>query len=150
FFKKWYVPSNATLTIAGDFDTADVKKMVDKWFGDFPKTDKPTHQSFDPTPVTSTKHVEVTDDLAALPQLHYAWHSPKYYAAGDAELDILADALGSGGTGRLYKILVIDKQLAQNVAVYQQSAALSSTFNVVVTLAPGADLTAVGKIVDDE
>ena len=47
---------------------------------------------------------------AKLRRIHYAWHSPKFFAPGDAELDILASALGQSGTGRLYKTLVLEKQ----------------------------------------
>jgi predicted Zn-dependent peptidase len=92
----------------------------------------------------------VNDEFAKLRQVHYAWHTPRSFAPGDAELDVLASALGRQGTGRLFKILVHEKQWAQNVAVYQQSQGFSSIFNVVVDLKPDADLKAVEGVIDQE
>jgi zinc protease len=150
FFKRWYVPSNATLVIAGDFDTAEAKKLVEKWFGNFPKTAKPAHKTTTTPAITATKRVPVTDEYATLRRVHYAWVTPVLYAPGDAELDIIATALGREGTGRLHKILVLEKQLAQSVAVFQQSDQRSSVFHLTVNLKPEADLAAVEEIINTE
>jgi zinc protease len=150
FFRKWYVPANATLLIAGDIEVPATKKLVEKWFGTFPKSTRPARREVPPTPVTQTKREQITDDFAKLRRVHYAWHTPKSFAPGDAELDILASALGRGGTGRLYKILVHDKQWAQNVAVFQQSQGFSSVFHVLVDLKPEADLRAVEAVLNAE
>ncbi|HET6610365.1 MAG TPA: pitrilysin family protein [Kofleriaceae bacterium] len=149
FYLHWYSPGNATLCIAGDFDTAQVKKLVDKWFGSFPKTPRPEHVK-PPTPVISHTRIQVEDTFAKLRRIDYVWHTPAFFAPGDAELDILAHALAASGTGRLYKILVHEKQLAQSVVAYQDSDGWSSTFNIQVTLKSGADLAAVEKILDAE
>jgi predicted Zn-dependent peptidase len=148
FFKKWYVPANATLTIAGDFDPAQAKALVTKWFGGFPKATKPAHVSV-PMPTITSKRWVVEDKLAKLRKVHYAWHSPAMFAPGDAELGILASALGSS-TGRLYRALVVDRSLARRVSVSQGSAQLSSTFEIEVELNPDADLAEVEKIIDAE
>jgi zinc protease len=150
FFKKWYVPSNATLLVAGDFEIPAAKAAVQKWFGTFPKVPQPQRRVVPPTPVTETKREVVNDEFAKLRQVRYSWHTPKSFAPGDAELDILASALGRQGTGRLFKILVHEKQWAQNVASYQQSQGFSSIFNVIVDLKPEADLKAVEAVVDQE
>jgi zinc protease len=149
FFKTWYVPSNATLALAGDFEIDQAKKLVEKWFGTFPASKKPKGREV-AAPATASQRVTVQDPFAKLRRVRYAWHSPKMYAPGDAELDILADALGAGGTGRLYKILVHEKQLAQSVSVSQQSSQMSSMFSVSVDLKSDADMAAVEKIVDEE
>jgi zinc protease len=150
FFRKWYVPANATLLIAGDIDVPATKKLVEKWFGTFPKTTRPAKRDVAPTAVTQTKREQISDDFAKLRRIQYAWHTPKAFAPGDAELDILASALGRGGTGRLYKILVHEKQWAQNVNVFQQSQRFSSIFHVVVDLKPEADLRAVEAVLNAE
>ncbi|MCA9636671.1 MAG: insulinase family protein, partial [Myxococcales bacterium] len=69
---------------------------------------------------------------------------------GDLELDVLADALGANGWGRLYKVLVVERELAQRVMVYQGSAQFSGVFHVIVDAKPGADLAEVEKILGDE
>jgi zinc protease len=150
FFRKWYRPSNATLCLAGDIDLDEAQKLVAKWFGTFPRLEKPQRRIVEPPTVDGPKRQVVEDPFAKLRRVHYAWHSPALYAPGDAELDILASALGQSGTGRLYKTLVLDKQLARSVQVYQASTQMSSTFNVVADLRDNADLAEVEKLIDEE
>jgi zinc protease len=150
FFRTWYVPSNATLLLAGDFETAQARQLVQKWFGTFPRSERPAHHPVPPTPVTAPKREVVTDDFAKLRRVHYAWHSPKSFAAGDPELEILSSVLGRPGTGRLYKILVHDKQWAQSVGVDQGGRGFSGVFGVTVDLKPEADIAAVEAVLDGE
>jgi len=150
FFRKWYVPSNATLLIAGDIDVPETKKLVEKWFGSFPKTPRPARRMVPPTPITAVKREVVNDEFAKLRRVHYAWHSPRAFGPGDAELDILASVLGRPGTGRLYKILVHEKQWAQTVGVGQQSQGFSGIFHITIDLKPEADMKAVEQVVDQE
>jgi predicted Zn-dependent peptidase len=149
FYEKWYVPANATLVLAGDFEIATARKLVEKWFGSFPRTQKPAHQP-PPLPVLKRTRREVPDPFARLRRIEYVWHTPPFFAPGDAELDILAEALGATGTGRLYKILVHEKQLAQSVAAFQASRQFSSTFTVAVVAKSDADLAEIERIVDQE
>jgi predicted Zn-dependent peptidase len=149
FFKTWYVPSNATIAIVGDFEPAAAKQMVKKWFGSFPASKKPTTVVV-PPPAPKPTTVTVDDSFAKLRQVTFAWHTPALYADGDAELDIAANALTAEGRGRLYKTLVYDKQLAQSVWAGQASSGFSSMFTITVTLRSGASLDEVTKLVMDE
>src|SRR5580698_6103146 len=149
FFKTWYVPSNATLTLVGDFDPAVAKQLVQKWFGTFPTSTKPKVVVV-PAPVVPSQTITVDDPFAKLRQVTFAWHSPANFAPGDTELDIAASALTEEGTGRLYKSLVYDKQLAQSVRANQGGSTFSGVFSITVTLRSDADLAAVEKIVNDE
>ena len=149
FFKTWYVPANATLAIVGDFDPEPIKQMVQKWFGTFPTSTKPVVVTI-PAPTVASKEIVVDDPFAKQRQITFDWHSPGEFAAGDAELEIAASALGEEGTGRLYKSLVYDKQLATEVRVVQRSSTFSSLFEVTVTLRGNADVDQVKHIVMDE
>lgn len=149
FWRTWYVPANATLTIVGDFDPATIKATISKWFGSLPTARKPALVTV-PAPAPRAARVEVADAFAKLRQITWAFHSPANFAAGDAELDILANALGAGGTGRLYKTLVHERQLAQSVSVYQSGSQFSGMFVVSVTAQTGADLAAIEQLVTDE
>jgi zinc protease len=149
FYRTWYVPANATLALVGDFDVAATKKLVEKWFGGFPVSIKPTVVEI-ATPTVATQQLTVDDPFAKLRQITFAWHSPGTFKPGDAELDFVADALTREGTGRLYKTLVYDKQLAQTVRAFQSGAQFSGTFNITVSLRGGADAAAVQQIVMDE
>jgi zinc protease len=150
FFKTWYVPANATLTISGDFDPAEAKKLVEKWYGSFPKSEKPAVVKI-PAPLPAAKEITIDNDtFAKLPQVTFAFISPAAYADGDAELDFVADALTREGVGRLYKALVYDKQLAQSVRANQGGMTFNGIFTVTVTLRRDAKLDEVKKIVMDE
>jgi zinc protease len=149
FFRTWYVPANATLSLVGDFDTADAKKLVDKWFGKFPKSAKPKLIPVPPPAVKATT-VTVDDEFAKLRQVTFAWLSPANFADGDAELDIVGNALSDEGVGRLYKALVYDKPIAQSVRAGQGGAGFSGTFQITVTLRGEGDLEEVKRIVAAE
>ena len=149
FFRTWYVPANATLSLVGDFDTADAKKLVDKWFGKFPKSAKPKLVAV-PPPVVKATTVTIDDELAKLRQVTFAWLSPANFADGDAELDIVGDALSDEGVGRLYKALVYDKPIAQSVRAGQGGAGFNGTFQVTVTLRSEGDMEEVKRIVATE
>ena len=146
FFKTWYVPSNATVAIVGDIDIAATKKLVDKWFASFPSSTRPTEKKV-PAPAAKPTTVAVEDSFAKQRQATFVWHSPANFADGDAELSIAADALAGEGYGRLYKQLVLGKQLATSVSASQDGSTFSGTFDITVTLRSEASMDDVKKIV---
>jgi len=139
FFRQWYVPSNATLTLAGDFEIAKAKELVTKWFGGFPKIARPARKSATIPVLAATVRKDVDDPFARLTRIHYAWHSPQLFSDADFELDVVATVLGAYGWGRLHRALVLDERSAQSVSVYNAGAQHSSVFHVVVDLKPGQD-----------
>ncbi len=149
FFKTWYVPANATLTLVGDFDKADAKAKIERWFGTLPASKKPA-VVFVPPPKPRAERRQVDDGFAKQRQITWAWHSPASFAPGDADLAVLASSLSREGTGRLYKVLVHDKQLATAVGAYQGGSTFSGIFAVSVTLRTEADLAEVERIVAAE
>jgi zinc protease len=149
FFRTWYVPANATLAIVGDFDVAATKKSIEKWFGGFPVSSRPVRVTVPAPPVAATV-VAMSDDFARQRRVQFAWHTPAFYAPGDAELDIIAAALTRDGVGRLYKALVYDRSIATAVDAVQASAEFSSRFIVTATLRDDAKLDEVKAIVAAE
>ncbi len=149
FWKTWYVPANATLTLVGDFDVDTARRLIEKWFGAFPASARPPVVKV-PPPTPKAERRVLEDKLAKLRQVTWSFHSPANFADGDAELDILADALSREGTGRLYKALVYSRPLAQSVSAFQNGASFSGTFTITVTLRTGADLAEVERIMTDE
>jgi zinc protease len=139
FFDAYYVPGNASLVVAGDLDPIATRKLVTAIFGAVPA--RPVPEAVAVAPATLEREVRrLATDRVQFPRLYLAWHSPAAYAAGDAEMDIAAAVLADGETGRLYKRLVQDERLAQDVTVYQSSGELGSALLIIVTAAPGADL----------
>jgi predicted Zn-dependent peptidase len=138
FFRTWYVPNNATIVIAGDIDPQATRDLVAKYFGPIPKGPAPDRPSLR-TPalqLTSETRLEVEAGVE-LPRVVIAWPSPAFFAAGDADLDLLARVLTAGKTSRLYKRLVYDDQIAQDVSANQESGQLGSSFKIIATAKPG-------------
>jgi zinc protease len=149
FFKKYYAPANASVAIVGDIDKAATRKLVDKYFGSLkagPKVEKPAVET---PPITSERRVVVSDRVE-LPRVTMAWLSPPIYTAGDANADVAASALGGGKSSRLYKSLVYDKQIAQDVVAYQYSLMLSSVFMIEATARPGHTIEEIETALDGE
>ena len=149
FFRKYYSPANASLVIAGDIDYAAARTLVEKWFSDVP-IGAPVEPVTAPTAaLTAVKRATLTDKVA-LTRLHLAWLTPALYAPGDAALDVTSSVLSGGKNSRLYKRLVYDTQIAQDVYAVQQSAALGSSFMVVATARPGHSAAELQKAIDEE
>jgi zinc protease len=149
FFKTYYAPGNASLVVAGDLDPVKTRALVEKWFGDVKGGAPVTPITVPGVMLTGVTKKTVTDRVQ-LPRLYLAWLTPPSLAPADAALDLVADVLAGGKNSRLYKRLVYDLQIAQNVVAYQNSQALSSYFLVRVTPQPGHTLDEVQKVVDEE
>ena len=150
FFRQWYVPSNATLTLAGDFQLAQGKELVQKWFGSFPKITEPPRTVVPMPELKATVRKEIDDTFARLVRIHYAWHSPKIMSDEDFELDVVSTVLGSYGWGRLHRALVLEERSAQSVQIYNAGAQHSSVFHVVVDLKPGQDPVRAEQVINRE
>jgi zinc protease len=149
FFKKYYVPNNASLSIAGDIDTAATREKVAKWFGDI-KPGSFVPPLAPPAAYLTEVKQRTLPDKVQLPRLYLAWLTPAEFRPGDAALDVVSSILTGGKNSRLYKRLVYDLQAAQDVSATQESQALSSSFDIVVTARPGHTLEELKKIVDEE
>jgi zinc protease len=139
FYNDFYAPSNATLVIAGDFDPGRAKDLVARYFASLPARQAPKARAIQTEPVTAMRRA-VVQERVPLPRLSMAWLSAPAYEPGDAEADILAGVLGMGESSRLYRHLVYDLELAQDVEVAQSSQMLTGIFSITVTARPGVDV----------
>jgi zinc protease len=149
FFKKYYAPSNASLVVAGDLETARAKALIEKWFSDVKPGPAPDPLSIPGVALKSVQKKTLTDRVQ-LPRLYLAWLTPRHFEPGDAALDMVADILAGGKNSRLFKRLVYDMQIAQDVNAGQQSQALSSSFQIVATPRPGHTVDELKKVIDEE
>jgi len=149
FFKKYYAPSNASLVVAGDIDPVATRKLVEKWFGDIKPGPSPDPMTIPGVALKGVTKKAVTDKVE-LPRIYLAWLTPPHFAPGDAALDMVADALAGGKNSRLYKRLVYDMQIAQDVQAYQASQQLSSYFLIQATARPGHTVDELVKVIDEE
>ncbi len=149
FFKKYYSPANASLVVAGDIDPAKTRTLVEKWFGDVKPGAPAEPMTIPGAALTSVQQKTITDKVQ-LPRLYLSWLTPRLFAPGDAALDVVSDILAGGKNSRLYKRLVYDMQIAQNVFAAQSSRALSSNFMIVATPRPGHTVEELRKVIDEE
>ena len=149
FFRTYYVPNNASLVIAGDIDLAETRKLVEKWFDDVPRG-QPVAPLAPPSAVLDGVKQKTITDRVQLPRLYLAWHTPGLLKPGDATMDIVANLLSSGKNSRLYRRLVYDLQIAQDVTAFQQSQALGSNFMIMATARPGRGLDKIQAVIDEE
>ena len=149
FFKTYYVPNNASLVIAGDIDPVKTLELVKKWFGEIP-AGKPVPPQNPATAKLNEVKVLVHEDKVQLPRLYMSWITPQFFAPGDAELDILASILSGGKNSRLYKKLVYELQISQDVNAYQYSKKLSSEFMIIATARAGHNLEELRKVIQEE
>lgn len=149
FFKLNYRPNNATLTIVGDINKGKTKQLVEKYFGSFRRGPdrKPRPAN---TPVINEERRAVIQDRVELQSVIMGWHTPRIFTPGDAELSLAGQILGGGKTSRLYRSLVYEKQIAQDVSAYQYSLRLGSVFVVDVTARPGHTAQEIESAIDEE
>ena len=150
FFKTYYAPNNATLTIAGDFDPATVKKLVAQYFGNILRGPEVKRRLTVPAVVIPRDTFLVLEDKVQLPRLFYTWHSVRGFSKDDAALDILAQIIANDKNSRLYKKLVYDLQVAQNVSAFQDGSRLDGKFQIDVTPKPGQKVADIDRIVQAE
>jgi zinc protease len=150
FFRTYYAPNNAALAVAGDFNRDSVKVWVQRFFGEIPRG-----PAMPPRPaareVTIPKDTFLTlEDKVQLPRLYYAWPSAKAFHADDASLDLLSYVLAGDKNSRLYKRLVYEMQVAQDVSAFQVSGRLDGLFGVTVTPKPGQSPARMAQLVNEE
>jgi zinc protease len=136
FFKLYYAPNNASLAIVGDFNPEKARELVEKYFGPLKRgEDVPKIKAITP-PITTERHAVIQDNVQ-LPRVYMGWLTSPIYKPGDAEAELAAAILGGGKSSRLYKKLVYEKQIAQDVDVNQQPLILGSVFEVQATAKAG-------------
>ena len=150
FFKRFYFPRNASLVIAGDFDPTEARRLVEKYFAPLASGPEASHvKEAASTSLPGTVKATLKDSVE-WPLSLFVWHSPALYKSGDAEMDLLASILGGGKSSRLYRRLVYERELAQEVEVAQDSNYLGSELYIHVYLRPEASQDEVEAEIDRE
>ncbi len=150
FFRTYYVPNNATMVIAGDVKPDDVKKLVEKYFSWIPKAAEPVRPQYKtPPPITKEIVVNTTDDVQ-VPRVYLSWRGPAAFSAEQPALDIASVVLADGKSSRLYKRLVYDEKIAQDVGSYFNGETLGGEFRIVATAKPGVDPKRLIKEITEE
>ncbi len=149
FFATYYVPNNASLVVAGDFDPAATRALVEKLFGTLPRGAEPPRKPSESVKLDGVRRGAMYDKVQ-LALVSFAYHTPPALKSGDAECDLVASLLAEGKSSRLYKRLVIDDKIASSVSATNNSQALGSFLRIDVQARPGVDLDVLEKAMNEE
>jgi zinc protease len=149
FFQKWYGPANASVVIAGDVDAKTAHELALKWFGELPASPPLPPLAAQSVVLEKEKQI-VLEDKVQLPRLYLAWPTPPIFSAPDAALEAAASILASGKNSRLYRRLVYELQVAQDVTAMPDARVAGSAFFIIVTAREGHTLEEIRTLVDAE
>lgn len=149
FFERYYVPSNASLAIVGDMDEDRAIALAERYFGGIPGGTPALRPWAHVPPLTGDREVVLRDNVE-LDRLYLAWHSVPQFDRDDAPLALAADILARGRASRLYRRLVVEEQVAQDVSAYQSGRELAGSFGIIMTLRPSCEMSRARALVEAE
>ncbi len=149
FFRTYYTPNNAVLTLVGDFDPDDALAKAERWFGEIP-AGPPVPPVHVPSGPLGGEKREVREVDVRLPRIYYGFRAPAYGEREWYAADMLAATLSGGKSSRLFQDLVYDRQIAQDVGAYISPYEKVATFMVVATARPGVAAETLEKAISEQ
>ena len=137
FFKTWYLPSNASLVVAGDFEKEEATELIGSYFGDLTSGPKPELRVSPFIDFESSEKRDILYDKVQLPRIYMAYHLPPFGSDPAYAADIFSDVLSTGKSGRLFRSLVYEQQIAQDAQAFMLPMELDSLLMFIVTPKPG-------------
>jgi len=136
FFQSYYAPSNATLAIAGDFDGAGVKALIERYFGTLSDRTRPKRERVATPPLAAPKRLTIVEPVQ-LARIAVGWIAPPAFGPDEPALQIAAGVLAGGKATRLYRELVVKKKVASEVDAEVDANELATTVIVSAVAASG-------------
>ncbi len=138
FFRTWYVPNNAVLTLAGDVDPDEARLRAEHWFGDIPSRALPPrrHQPLDPL---TEPIAESMEDDVQLPRVYLAFRTPPFGTDEWFSADLLSTLLADGKSSPIYRDLVWEREVAQDAGAYVYPTEELGFFVAWATAKPGIE-----------
>ncbi len=130
FYDKWYMPNNAVLVVAGDFESKAAKKMIKDYFGPIPKRTLPKREKIVEPERTQEKRVKEYDSNIQLPAILLAHKTPSMKERDAVVLSVISTVLSNGKSSRLFKKLVDDKKKALQVFSFARELEDYSVYNI--------------------
>ncbi len=149
FFSQNYSPNNATLVIAGEFESEKAKNLIEKYFGSINSSNNRREPSELLFKLDKNILIEHPDNVQ-LDRLYLTWRTDKIYSNDDPVLDVLADILSGSKNSRLYKRLVFDEEISQDVSAFQFSGKFGGMFMIASTAKPNISLDKIKEVIFDE
>lgn len=140
FYKRWYTPNNVVLTLTGDFEMAEAKALIEKYFGEIPSGDPV--ENFQPRPGTLADNTSLyyEDKFATVPQLAIVWPTVDQYHPDRAALDVMFEYWTSGKDAPLNQVMIDEMGLTSNVTGFHYTKEVSGEGYIIVRAKDGEDL----------
>lgn len=149
FFRRFYVPANASLCLVGAIDEDRALALAERYFGPIAGGVKAGLPSVSDAPLAAPVEIRLHDRVE-LERVYLVWPSVRHFHDDDAALTLLADLIARGKSSRLHRRLVMEREVAQDVSAHQSGRELAGGFGVHATLRPGRSPEAVIEAVDAE
>ncbi len=149
FFRRWYVPNNVTLTIAGDFDPAEARRWVEKYFAEIPRGQPVADLPKQAAGLRQNESLYYEDNFATLPELTMVWPAVEEYHPDAYALQVLAQYLSEGKAAPLYQTIVEGAELAPEVSMYLNASELAGELALSVRAYGDKDLDSVAAVVTE-
>ncbi len=149
FFHRWYVPNNVTLSLAGNFDPALAKTLIEKYFGEIPRGEEVPARQIRRAMLDETVSLMHEDNFATVPQLTIAWPGVEQYHSDSYALNILADYLGTGKRAPFNQVLIDEAQLTSEVTFTHIVKELSGEFYLQISASADGDLDDLPSAIQD-
>lgn len=150
FYDKWYMPNNAVLVVAGDFDKKQAKTWINDYFASIPKREAPERVKIVEPERTEEKKVTVYDANIQLPLVGMAFKTPSFKDREAKILDVISTILSNGKSSRLYKKLVDDKKMALQAFSFSRPLEDYSVYLIGSIMARGTKNSDLIKEIDEE
>jgi zinc protease len=141
FFRGYYTPSNAVISVVGDIEPEAALERIAAWFGDIPPGPPVAPVSPQAPPLGGERRATLPDDVH-LPRVYIAFRAPAYGQRAWYAADLLAAVLAGGKSSPLYRELVYERQIAQDVGASVGPQECGGTFLLIATARPGVSAEA--------
>jgi zinc protease len=153
FFREFYGPQNASLAIVGDFEPAQARALVERYFGPIPAGPPVTAPAVPQPRLTAVVRETLEDPVAEVPRLDLVWNGPVMFAEDEPAGDVLAEVLAGSDASRLTRSMVHGSRIAASVSAGSQAFGLGGWFQVTATAnsnkQPGDLLAPVQAAIDE-
>ncbi len=149
FFAQWYVPNNATLSIAGDFDFAQAKQWVEKYFAEIPRGRDIQRLPKRPGKLQQNINLFHEDNFASLPQLTLVWPTVEAYHPDEYALAVLVEYLSQGKQAPLHKELIEEQEVTSDIAMISRHSEIAGQLYLSIRAFDGTALDDVADGVDE-
>jgi len=150
FYKRYYVPNNATLVVAGDFEIDDAKRLIEQYFADIPRGPDVPRPDVTLTPQSGPKLKVIEKENTPLPAVLHAWRGPVETSPDAYAVDLLTNILARGRSSRLYQRLVNHEQAAVEIQAFPFLLEKAGMVGVFAMGSRGVALSRLDELIQEE